>query len=210
MELTPFTFLAAFAGIQLLAAISPGPAFAVVTQRALQGGRAAGLAAAGGCTLGLFFWLSATMVGLAFLISTFWWLYAALRVLGGLFLIYLAFQLWRHAHTPFASSPPAPIPDKGALNHFRAGLFVQLSNPKALAYCASVLVTLLPPVQPLWMKIAIPLVGSTVEGSWWIFVAMVFSTGTFRKRYAAVKVYLDRAMGAALGVLGVKLLLERP
>ena len=130
MELTPFTFLAAFAGIQLLAAISPGPAFAVVTQRALQGGRAAGLAATGGCTLGLFFWLSATMVGLAFLISTFWWLYAVLRVLGGLFLIYLAFQLWRHAHTPFASSPPEPIPDKGALNHFRAGLFVQLSNPK--------------------------------------------------------------------------------
>lgn len=210
MELTPFAFLAAFAGIQLLAAISPGPAFAVVTQRALEGGRAAGLAAAGGCTLGLFFWLCATMVGLTFLISKFWWFYATLRILGGLFLIYLALQLWAHARAPIAPVALAPIADRSAFSHFRAGLFVQLSNPKALAYCASVVVTLLPAVQPLWMKVAVPLVGCSVEGSWWIFVAMAFSTGSFRQRYASVKAYLDRAMGAALGVLGVKLLLERP
>ncbi len=210
MDLSPATFLVAYAGIQLLAAMSPGLAFAVVSHRALQGGRVAGLAAAAGATLGLVVWLSATMIGLAFLISTFWWLYAALRAAGGLFLVYLAIQLWRHSREPFETAPGHAETPKSPLSHFRAGLIVQLSNPKALAYCVSVLVTLLPPVQPVWMKIAIPVLGGAVEGSWWTFIALTFSSGPFRQRYAGLKAYLEKAMGITLGVLGAKLLLERP
>jgi threonine/homoserine/homoserine lactone efflux protein len=210
VELSPLMFLLTLAGIQLLAAMSPGPAFAVVTQKALCGGRAAGFSTAVGCTLGLGIWLTATMIGLTFLVSEFWWLYAALRILGGLFLVYLAFQLWQHAGTPFSIDAGDEGGEKSLVSYFRAGLFVQLSNPKALAYCASVLVTLLPAYQPLWMKIAVPAVGSAVEGSWWFFVAAAFSTGLFRRRYARLKAYIDRVMGAALGVLGLKLLLERP
>jgi threonine/homoserine/homoserine lactone efflux protein len=210
VDVSPVVFLFAYAGIQLLAAMSPGPAFAVVSQTALQGGRAAGLVAAAGSTLGLFIWLCATMIGLAFLLSAFWWLYASLRVIGGLFLVYLAFQLWRHAREPMVAAAQASTAPMPALSHFRAGLFVQLSNPKALAYCVSILVTLLPAVQPVWMKITIPVLGAVVEGSWWVFVATVFSAGAFRRRYAGLKLYLDRTTGTALGVLGLKLLLERP
>ncbi len=209
MDLSPITFLVTFAGIQLLAAMSPGPAFAVVTQKSLSGGRAAGLAAAAGCTIGLGVWLAATMIGLTFLVSKFWWLYAGLRVLGGVFLIYLAFQLWRHSRDPFSPDAEPAGMEKSTLGSFKAALLVQLSNPKALAYCASVLVTLLPAEQTLWMKATVPLLGSAVEGAWWLFVAMAFSTSAFRKRYAGLKTYLDRVMGAALGVLGLKLLLDQ-
>ncbi len=166
MDLPPALFLLTFAGIQL-AAMSPGPAFAVVTQRSLRSGRAAGLGAAGGCTLGLFIWLCATMIGLAFLVSKFLWLYGALRMGGG-----------------FSSSFPIqrPLPT----------------------------VTLLPPEQPLWMKITIPLLSGAIEGSWWLFVALTFSANLFRRGYARLKSYLDRTMGAVLGLLGLKLLLVQP
>ena len=121
MDLSPITFLVTLAGIQLLAAISPGPAFAVVTQKSLSGGRAAELAAAAGCTIGLGVWLAATMVGLTFLVSKFWWLYAALRVLGGVFLIYLAFQLWRHSRDPFFPDAAPADMDKKCARQFQSG-----------------------------------------------------------------------------------------
>jgi threonine/homoserine/homoserine lactone efflux protein len=149
------------------------------------------------------------MIGLAFLMSTFWWVYAALRVAGGLFLVYLAWQLWKHSSEPLPPPMPEARSHSDFFGHFRAALMVQLSNPKALAYCASVLVTLLPPVQPLWMKISVPLIGTLVEGSWWIFIAVAFSTAPFRRRYGSLKSYLDRAMGTALALLGAKMLLER-
>lgn len=210
MDYHPLTFLLTFAGIQALAAISPGPAFAVVTQKSLSGGRGVGLATALGCTVGLAIWLSATMLGFTFLVTKFWWLYTALRIAGGIFLVYLAIQLWRHSRDPLPASSAVVPSDGKPWSGFRAGLFVQLSNPKAFAYCASIVVTLLPPEPELWLKFAIPLVGTLVEGAWWVFVACAFSAGAFRKRYSDLKHYLERAMGAALGVLGFKLLIERP
>jgi len=99
--------LQAFNCLQPSAPVQPSP---LSPSEPFKVGERLGLPLPADAPLGSSFWLSATMVGLAFLISTFWWLYAALRVLGGLFLIYLAFQLWTHAHTPFASSPARAYP----------------------------------------------------------------------------------------------------
>jgi threonine/homoserine/homoserine lactone efflux protein len=56
---------AAFAGIVLLGAMSPGPDFAVVTRRAALGGRRSGMAAAAGVATGIFVWAAAAAAGLA-------------------------------------------------------------------------------------------------------------------------------------------------
>ncbi len=53
MELSPFLFLLTFAGIQAIAAISPGPAFALLSQRSRTRGRTGGMAVATGCTVGI-------------------------------------------------------------------------------------------------------------------------------------------------------------
>ncbi len=206
----PILFLLTFIGIQALAAISPGPAFAVVTQKALAGGRRGGLATAAGATAGVFVWLTMTMLGLEFIVSRFWWLYTALKIAGGLFLLYLAVQLWRHASEPLPDVPVEGGPERSWGSYFRAGLFIQLSNPKALAYCTSVLVTLLPAERPLWMMIAVPVMGTAVEGLWWTFLALTFSRGGFRRRYEGLKRGIDRAVGAALGALGIRLLADHP
>lgn len=203
-------FLLTFIGVQALAAISPGPGFAVVTQKSLAGGREAGLATAAGATAGVFVWLVMTMLGLEFVISRFWWLYAALKVFGGLFLIYLAIQLWRHAAEPLPEVTAEGGKEQSLARYFRAGLFVQLSNPKALAYCTSVLVTILPADRPLWMMIAVPVLGAIVEGAWWLFIALTFARNGVRRRYASFKRAVDRAVGAALGALGLRLLSDYP
>lgn len=205
----PAAFILAFVGIQALAAISPGPAFVVVTQKSLAGGQRGGLATAAGATAGVFIWLSMTMLGLELVISQFWWLYGALKILGGVFLVYLAVQLWRHAAEPLPEFDPVAAREKSLLSYFWAGLLVQLLNPKALAYCTSVLITLLPSERPLWMMIAVPVIGTIVEGTWWTFLAVAFSRGGLRRRYEGLKCSIDRVVGAALGLLSVRLLLER-
>lgn len=206
----PLSFILAFMGIQILATISPGPAFAVVTQKSLAGGRRGGLATAAGLLCGFFVLLCLTMLGLHVIISKFWWLYAALKIAGGLFLVYLATQLWRHASEPLPEVASGGASERSLASYFRAGLFVQLLNPKALAYCSSVLITLLPPEPPLWMMLTVPLLGAFIEGAWWALLALTFSRGGFRRRYQSIKSGLDRAMGAALGVLGIRLLTSHP
>jgi threonine/homoserine/homoserine lactone efflux protein len=203
-------FLLTYGGVQLLATVSPGPAFAVVTQKALSSGKRGGLGAACGTTAGVFIWLSMTMLGLEFVVSQIWWLYTALKIAGGIFLIYLAIQLWRHADEPLPEIAAELGRERSFWSSFRAGLLVQLSNPKALAFCTSVLVTLLPAERPVWMMIAVPALGTLIEALWWSFLALTFSRGGFRSRYSAFKRSIDRAVGAALGVLGVKLLADQP
>jgi threonine/homoserine/homoserine lactone efflux protein len=208
MDFDPIHFLILYAGVQALAAISPGPAFAVVSQRSLAAGRKVGLAAALGCTAGLATWLVATVVGLTVIVAKFAWLYTALKIVGGLFLLYLAYKLWQHARDPIHVPMPGLTVAETPWKAFRTGVLTQLANPKALAFCGSVLITILPPDMPLWMKAVVPVVGTAVEGAWWIFVALAFSTSRFRRGYASIKTALDRAMGATLGVLGTKLLLD--
>jgi threonine/homoserine/homoserine lactone efflux protein len=206
---SPTELLIAFVGVQMLATLSPGPAFLVVSRNSLQGGRSAGLATAMACALGVFIWLTATMAGIELLLSRFVWLHTALQLAGGMFLIYLAVEQWRHAGDPLPEVRAADAPPKSALSYFGAGLLVQLGNPKALAYCVSVLIVLVPPQSPLWVKIAVPLIGTLIEALWWSALALAFSQVSFRQRYGRLKGAIDRVIGVALGGLAVRLLADR-
>ncbi|MFA5949418.1 MAG: LysE family transporter [Hyphomicrobium sp.] len=201
--------LIAFVGVQILATLSPGPAFLVVSRSALQGGRMAGLAAAMACTLGFFIWLVATMAGIELILSRFVWLHEAVRVAGGVFLIYLAVQQWRHAHEPLPEVRAGETLQEGIASYFATALLLQLGNPKALAYCVSVLVVLVPPQSPLWVKVAVPVIGALIEAVWWTVLAFAFSHGSFRQGYGRLKGAIDRVIGVALGGLGIRLLAEK-
>ena len=90
------TVLAAHA----LAAISPGPSFLVVARRAAAGSRGEGLASAMAMGLGAGIWAAAAMFGLQAMLGRFAGLYAAMQVAGALFLLYVAWMMWRHADAP--------------------------------------------------------------------------------------------------------------
>ncbi|HEY2110739.1 MAG TPA: LysE family transporter, partial [Dongiaceae bacterium] len=105
--------LAGIAAVNLMGAASPGPAFFVVSRTAVGQSRHAGLATAYGVVLATMIWAFATIHGLALLFERAPWLLQLLQVLGGAYLLYLAFRAFRHAGDPLPTPDPEKVTDLG-------------------------------------------------------------------------------------------------
>ena len=203
--------LLGLAAVHLMAAASPGPSFVLVAQTAVGSGRRAGLLAALAMMLGAVIWAAAALYGLQALFARFEWLYLAMRIGGGLYLLYLAVMLWRHAPEPLPE--PSAAGDKttgdnaGAVQGFVRALLLQLSNPKVMVFFGSIFLALLPAHPPTGMQIATLALVAFNEFTWYALITLLFSGGPARAIYRRAKFWLDRIMGGALALLGLRLAL---
>lgn len=79
--------------ISLLAAMSPGPDFAVVTKNSLFGSRTTGLYTAVGVGLGIFLHVGYSLVGIGLVISQSIFIFSIIKYVGAAYLLYLGYQL---------------------------------------------------------------------------------------------------------------------
>ncbi len=200
--------LAGLAAVHLLAVASPGPSTVLVIQTAAVSGRRAGLLAAFAMMLGAFVWAAAALYGLQILFARFDWLHVAFRVGGAMYLLYLAFMLLRHAGAPLPEADPSAV-RAGAWQGFLKALLLQLSNPKVMVFMGSIFVSLLPAQPPAWMDATVLAIVAANEFTWFALLALLFSGETARAFYRRTKLWLDRFMGGALALLGLKLALDR-
>ena len=194
-----------------MAAASPGPSFVLVAQTAVGSGRRAGLLAAFAMMLGAVIWAAAALYGLQALFARFEWLYVAMRIGGGLYLLYLAAMLWRHAPEPLPE--PRAAGDKttgdktGAAQGFVRALLLQLGNPKVMVFFGSIFLALLPAHPPTGMQVATLAIVAFNEFTWYALITLLFSGGPARAIYRRAKFWLDRIMGGALALLGLRVAL---
>src|ERR1700757_4765881 len=129
--------LAGLAGLNLLGAASPGPAFFVVSRSAAGQSRRAGLAPALGVSTATGLWAFAAIHGLALLIAEAAWLFRIMQALGGAYLVYLGWQAFRHAPEPLPKVDPL-VGSASGLAAYRRGFVVNMTNPKVMVFFASV------------------------------------------------------------------------
>jgi threonine/homoserine/homoserine lactone efflux protein len=194
------------AAVHLLAAMSPGPSFITVSRTSLASGRLAGLASALACGLGVLPWTIGAILGIVTVFNQAPWLYAALKAAGGLYLLYLAVTVWRHAASPIEFA--YGIPRQTLSQAFGQTFLTQISNPKVAVFFSAIFVSVLPPDPPLWMVGAILFIVFVNEAAWYSIVAVGLSATRPRALYLRLKSVLDHVMGVLLGVLGVKLLAD--
>ena len=203
--LSLFSILAALA----LGAISPGPSFLFVTRTSVALSRRDGLAAALGMGLGAAFFCALALVGLRAVIAQVEWVYIGFKMLGGGYLLYLAWRLWWGAATPMAVQELQPRRSgAGLARSFLLALATQLSNPKTIVVISGIFAALLPTHVPTWMVVIIPPVDFLIEASWYSFVALAMSSAGPRAVYLRAQTWIDRAAGCVLGVLGLRLIFE--
>ena len=118
--------LIAFNLALLVAIASPGPALLIAIQTTLSSGRVGGIAV--GCGLGLMasLWTLMALLGLETVFRMFPWAYAGARVLGALYLIFIAWRMWRGAREKIASEA------RPGRHLFRQGLLINALNPKSV------------------------------------------------------------------------------
>lgn len=194
----------------LVAVVSPGPSFLVVTRTALSQSRRAGVWTAVGLGVGSVLWALAALFGLKLLFTAVPWLYAGLKLAGALYLFYLAVMLWRHAQAPLPQTATVGSAPGSGRQALRLGLLTQLANPKAAVFFGSVFVALLPPEAPGWLPALLLAIIFATEFAWYGFIALAFSTLRLRRAYAGIKAWIDRAAGLILGALGVRLITGTP
>ena len=193
--------------VHLLAVASPGPSTVLVIQTAAVAGRRGGLLAALAMMVGALAWATAALFGLQALFARFEWLYLAFRIGGAIYLVYLAVQLWRHARDPLPEIAPAGAIRLTGWQGFLRALLLQLSNPKIMVFFGSIFLSLLPQNLPLWMDATVLAIVALNEFTWFALLALLFSGGPARAFYRRAKFWLDRFMGGALALLGLRLAL---
>jgi len=199
--------LAAFAVVSGTTSLVPGPSMLFVMGQATWRGGRSGAAALAGVQLGYMCWWILAALGLGTLAAAVPLVFRLLAIGGALYLGWLGVQAFRHAGA--AAEDGAEHARKLSVHAFRDGIFVALSNPKALVY----IVALLPPfvdphsavVPQLVVLAAIAIAIDIALGALYIgagtrLAAAMARPGTRRR--------LDRAVGTIFIAVGLGILIE--
>lgn len=203
------TELLAVITITLLAVISPGPDFAMVTRNSLLLSRRAGVLTALGIGLGVLVHVSYTLLGLGLLIQQSLWLFNAIKLAGAAYLVYLGLKMLRAqpaGAAAAAEAAAAPLSDGAAL---RTGFLTNALNPKTTVFMLSLFLQVVQPQTPLAVQLGYGAFISLAHIAWFSLVALCFSAGAVRGRLLSARHWIDRAFGGLLVGFGVLLALSR-
>ncbi|HYH38333.1 MAG TPA: LysE family transporter [Azospirillum sp.] len=204
----PTLALFSILGALTVGAVSPGPSFVLVARTSIAVSRRDGLAAALGMGVGGVVFCALALLGLHAVLAAVPALFVALKVAGGLYLVYLGVRIWRGARQPIAVPDTAEGGTRGVTRSFGFALATQLSNPKTAVVYASIFAALLPADPPLWVSAVLPPAIFAIEAGWYALVAVAFSAGRPRAAYLRSKAWIDRAAGAVMAALGVRLMVD--
>ncbi len=197
----------AILGVLLLGSMSPGPSFIIVARAAAVDSRLSALLIALGIGTGGGIFALLVVFGHQFLNTSPSLAYTLLRMLGGAYLLFIAYRIF------LLSTQPLDIAGGGAAlklttsRAFGLGLITQLSNPKAAVFYASVFSALLPSVFSPGSGLFLALLVMLVEAGWYASVALLLSSSVPKNLYLRTKKNIDRVAAVIIALLGLKLLL---
>lgn len=194
-------------GLYLVGIASPGPSNLAIASTALRWGRISAMQYALGVITGSVFWGVVAVMGLApllFISAHFLWL---TKLLGGCYLLWLAFKSARSAiNMSVPESPCAIDVFPSALETYASGVVVHLTNPKAVFVWISIAAVALPAQYPMGIAWAF-LTGCTVLAVV-VFTgyAWLFSSQTMQRVYKRLNVWFEAVVALLFGYAGVLLI----
>jgi threonine/homoserine/homoserine lactone efflux protein len=112
--------------------VTPGPDMSLFLARTISGGRRLGFASVMGANLGCCLHTLAAALGLSALLAASAPAFAALKIVGALYLLWLAYDTLRHGSALNIRADKAPSSSVGKT--FLAGVLVNITNPKVVLF----------------------------------------------------------------------------
>jgi threonine/homoserine/homoserine lactone efflux protein len=204
----------AFLGLSAVLALTPGPDSLLVLRYSVRHARS-GMAAAFGSALSTLVWAVLVGIGLAALIEQSAELYRVLKVIGGVYLLYLGVQAILHSRRapadPAATDTgtggrarPTAANRGGRAGPFAAGALSTLTNPKVGLFFLAVVPQFLPDDGSAFALTM--LLGATVAAvgfAYLVVLALVAARATAWLQRPRVAKYIERVSGAILAALGI-------
>lgn len=191
----------------LLGAMSPGASFLLATRTALSSTRKASFAVSLGLGSGAMIFAIVALLGLQSVFLVVPWLHNVLKIIGGVYLLWVAFKMLFISSKSKKRSPEV-------LSHtfksaFLSGLLTQLSNPNTALVFASLFTTILTVKFSALVIFFIPIMTFFIDFLWFQMVAKLFSTEKTRNSYLRYKRSIDKICAGFMTFLGLKLILGK-
>lgn len=190
--------------ITILAVLSPGADFALVTRNSLLLSRRHGVFTALGIGLGVMVHIGYSLLGVGVLLQQSLLWFTALKIAGALYLIYLGIKLLRSPEQRLGEEPAegARMSTWGAL---RSGFLTNALNPKTMIFVLSLFMQVIQPGTALPVQIGYGAIIVLAHVLWFVLVALFFSAPAIAGRLLAYKRRIDQLFGAVLVGFGLLL-----
>lgn len=183
-------------------AASPGPATLATATVSMQAGRSNGMRFGAGLGVGLAFWGLIAATGLGTVLHASSIVLIAMKLLGGVYLLWLAYSSLRSAKRATAHFPEM----NGAGKWFIRGLVLNLSNPKAVVAWMATLSLGFSDNSSAWQVATATLLCVGLGLSIYAGYVIVFSTDRAMQIYSRSRRWIDRTVAALFAVAGLGLI----
>ena len=158
-----------------LGAISPGPSVMVVIRNTIVGGRSQGVACAIGHGIGFGIYAGSAVFGLIVLLENAPDAFLILQLIGVGLLTWYGYLMWNDE----VNLDEKQDVDEGKIRRqgFIEGFSIAFFNPKIALFLVAVLAQVLEPGMGMGTKLAIGLLGMSIDMGWYLIVALAL-TGT--------------------------------
>ncbi|MBL3561462.1 LysE family transporter [Rhodovulum sulfidophilum] len=154
------------------------------------------------------------MAGLSVFLERIGWLTRSVQIAGGLYLVWLGIQSWRHAGARGSDDGAEGVSMErhGTASFFRGlrlGSLVNLSNPKGIVFFVGLYAVAVPPDAAILTKATILAASFMVEIAWYGLVLVLLSSPPARAVYIRAGTWIERTIGIVLVAFGIRLATAR-
>ena len=174
-----------------LGATSPGPSLIVVIRNTLLGGRMRGIACAIGHGFGFGIYCAVAVFGLVLMIESMPELFTVMQFVAALLLLWMAYSL-------FTTKYEEDTFDNVKLKGFSEGFLIAFLNPKIAIFLLAVLSSVLEQGMNFETKVALGLLGLTIDTVWYLIIAISLSSDMMIQRMQAQRENLNRITGVVM------------
>jgi|TARA_B110000263_G_scaffold87963_1_gene76848 threonine/homoserine/homoserine lactone efflux protein len=178
-----------------LGAMSPGPSLAVVLRNTLSGGRQQGIMTGLGHGIGFGVYAFLAAAGIATALSLHESTEIILKSGGIIILVWLGIVFVRHAiQGPTETKQEI---NQGSQNRqgFRQGFLIALLNPKIMAWMLALYTPFIQTDTEITTLLGMGLLGMVIDGTWYVTVATVLTTGNRIEKLKSLSHIIDGTMG---------------
>ncbi len=191
--------------ITILAVISPGADFAIVTKKSYLYGRKTGIFTAWGISLGVLVHVAYTLVAVTFVMTYTPQILTVVKYMGAIYLIFIGYKT-------LTQEPIIDVASTQRINHlqaFKYGFLTNALNPKTTLFVISTYTQIVSTTTPKLVLLGYGLFMSVAHFLWFAIIGVLFSSILLREKMLTKQVLINRVIGLLLCLLGLLLIFAK-
>ncbi|MCW8330982.1 LysE family transporter [Photobacterium sp. SDRW27] len=194
--------------IWTLAAITPGANVILTMNTALRFKRQLAVWSALGVSAAVMVWGALGASGVLIILKTFPWLFTVMKVLGGLYLLYLGLSriIAARRQKKYSKSIDDYSCQLSPIQLFRLSFVTSLLNPKTGLFVVSLFSVALPASMTVVLSLMSMMLMGMITLIWHLFLVVVFSKPSAQQLYQKSSHMIDYLTGGLFTLFGIKMI----